>query len=125
MTLLPTAPKQPHSKLLTDLERYNIVIKQSVSLPGSVDGLQNRDLGDELRKLKVSFNLIYSAGRPTEWTTADREQTSPPLIYAARPLMGRHAVNWTVRARRAHKQSGPRKLGFTRARRVMQIICDR
>lgn len=46
---------QPHSKLLTDLERFNIVIKQSVSLPGSVDGLQNRDLGDELRKLKVSF----------------------------------------------------------------------
>lgn len=45
---------QPHSKLLTDLERFKIVIKQSVSLPGSVDGLQNRDLGDELRKLKVS-----------------------------------------------------------------------
>lgn len=47
------SPKQPHSKLLTDLERFKIVIKQSVSLPGSVDGLQNRDLGDELRKLKV------------------------------------------------------------------------
>lgn len=31
------------------------MIKQSVSLPGSVDGLQNRDLGDELRKLKVSL----------------------------------------------------------------------
>lgn len=45
---------QPHSKLLTDLEKFNMVIKQSVSLPGSVDGLQNRDLGDELRKLKVS-----------------------------------------------------------------------
>lgn len=45
---------QPHSKLLTDLERFNIVTRQSVSLPGSVDGLQNRDLSDELRKLKVS-----------------------------------------------------------------------
>lgn len=54
----PPPPKKidpkPHSKLLTDLERFKIVIKQSVSLPGSIDGLQNRDLGDELRKLKVS-----------------------------------------------------------------------
>lgn len=52
--------QQPHSKLLTDLERFSIVIKQSVSLPGSVDGLQNRDLGDELRKLKVSCLLNWS-----------------------------------------------------------------
>lgn len=51
--------QKPHSKLLTDLERFNIVIKQSVSLPGSVDGLQNRDLGDELRKLKVSRSLKW------------------------------------------------------------------
>ena len=49
---------QPHSKLLTDLERFQIVIKQSVSLPGSVDALQNRDLGDELRKLKVSIHFF-------------------------------------------------------------------
>lgn len=52
-----TQNSQPHSKLLTDLERYNIVIKQSVSLPRSIEGLHNRDLGDELRKLKVSPQL--------------------------------------------------------------------